>query len=553
MHSNFRYAERAGVASLRLSLLPVLTIAAFTLSSLLWILHDVTVWPWDQAWYAEVTLDLADATNLGLRGWFEAMLRAMGSKPPLLSWLAQAFPPLSPVVGSVESALLMLNVVIQAVTLGLLYGLARRLGASVPASLAGMVLCGGASLHMGLTNQFLVEPLQELCVVALAWVASGSERLSRLRLVSMVSICIAASFLTKSSSFTFVVPLVTYVLVARLIAWREPKEVRSRADYALAAAAVVTLGLAIGWYRLNWPSMAQHFVNATSNEVALLYGSVGTLTTKLRFWTDALAIAISPTRWLLAAVGVTVLIAFAIGVGRIARAPLANWAGLALRTGFLFGGALAGMILVTLYGLSTQVNEETRFVSPLIPVLGALLAWSVTAVGSRAITAFFLAATSVNAVVGAEIAHAYNPRGLTVSVWLKPYHSDSAEARRLTSAVSDSCSPERHLHIAIIGVEYPSFNANSAAFYSAKRRRQVGYRCLYTSFGYAEQNVERAMERLDSIDPDYIATILPERQTKAADAFNLMALPAFERLSNDSRFQRAPSESNDVAIFQRLR
>jgi len=82
-------------------------IAVLMTSSLVWILNDRSVWPWDRAWYGEVTLDLGQARHGGLLAWGAAALHAIGAKPPLLVWIAQFFVPLSRFTGDVESSLLL--------------------------------------------------------------------------------------------------------------------------------------------------------------------------------------------------------------------------------------------------------------------------------------------------------------------------------------------------------------------------------------------------------------------------------------------------------------
>jgi hypothetical protein len=71
-------------------------------------------------------------------------------------------------------------------------------------------------------------------------------------------------------------------------------------------------------------------------------------------------------------------------------------------------------------------------------------------------------AALANAVVTTACSFGLNPPGVVPSAWLKPYQSDGAARRRLNLAVAMSCSRPNMLQI--VGVEYPSFNANSAAF-----------------------------------------------------------------------------------------
>jgi hypothetical protein len=399
------------------AMVPVALILCLTVPSLFWSVLDHSVWPWDQAWYGEVTLDLFEAQKRGFLPLAHAMLLAIGMKPPLLTWLGQIFVPLMPLFGRVEPALLLVNQLCAMATLAFVYATGRRLGATRLAGLAGMTICGGATLFVGMTDQFLVEPLQMLCVAVLLFISASIGRLSRVRLGSLLLLATAASFLVKSSSFTFVLPALTYVAVmSRLSAsrWPAPRHA-GIVELALLGTAVVFASAAITWYAINWASMKQHFVDSTSNPaVALAYGSVGTVASKLLSWSRSLAQALSPTPWLLALVSATAVAAFVVaGFRTVHRAHWTQWVRKALDSGFLFGGLVAGTIIVSLYGLSTIINEEMRFLAPLIPCLGILTSWALSIVRNAMLCIVLTLGASVNAVVTTAWSFGLNPLGMS--------------------------------------------------------------------------------------------------------------------------------------------
>jgi hypothetical protein len=143
-----------------------------------------------------------------------------------------------------------------------------------------------------------------------------------------------------------------------------------------------------------------------------------------------------------------------------------------------------------------------------------------------------------------------SPPGVVPLAWPRPYQSDGTARRRLNLAVAMSCSTPNRLQI--VGVEYPSFNANSAAFYSAQQRLTRGYRCSYTSLGYAATDLSQALARLNAIDPDYFVTIDPALQP-APDVFNQISLPAAEALMRDNRYQTVPTPDTSLLILSRRR
>src|SRR5215471_4431302 len=82
------------------------TIAVALFPSLVWILEDRRIWPWDQAWYGEVSVDLWYWLGHSFRQWSSSMVECLPLKPPGIVWLGQLFVPFSGLFGSTESTLL---------------------------------------------------------------------------------------------------------------------------------------------------------------------------------------------------------------------------------------------------------------------------------------------------------------------------------------------------------------------------------------------------------------------------------------------------------------
>src|SRR5262249_26622530 len=74
--------------------------------SLVWIVLNHEVWPWDQAWYGQVATDLWFSAKHSVRLWMSTMADGINIKPPGIVWLGQFFVPLWRVFGSIEAALL---------------------------------------------------------------------------------------------------------------------------------------------------------------------------------------------------------------------------------------------------------------------------------------------------------------------------------------------------------------------------------------------------------------------------------------------------------------
>ncbi|POR47355.1 dolichyl-phosphate-mannose-protein mannosyltransferase [Bosea psychrotolerans] len=541
-----------GVTTQRINPAVVIVVLGLIGSSFLWVLRDTSVWPWDQAWYGEVALDLAQSRRGSGWEWLRASLAAFGSKPPLLAWVAQFFAPLSRWLGDVEPALLMVNVLAQLATLLLIARICARMGCGVLAQLAGVLAFGGSSLSLGLSHQFLTETLQMLSVAIMLDLIWKVERRAVASTILWGVLIMAFAMLVKASSFTFAIPFAAYCIVACVIRMDARQAARPVVVLLLALAAAVVCAACIGWYWVNWAPMTQHFRNATSNDIALAYGSVGTLGSKLSLWTQSLALALSPWPFVAVVIGAPIALAFAVSLANVVKAPRNQWPLLALDNGFLYAGALIGTIALTVLGLATQINEETRFLSPTLPMIAVLLGWALTVLRWRWLQLLALIAVACNAVYAVSFAHGYNPLGLQPSVWLKPVNLDADRKNLLARAVTESCSASRPNRYAIIGVEYPSFNGNSAAFFSAKQQRKTRYRCYYTSLGYAEADLDKALARIDSLDADYLITFTPDRQHDP-DLFNRISSVVAERLSSDPRFTATQDRDSGLMIFHRRR
>src|SRR6266567_3478961 len=72
-----------------------------------WIFFDKHVWPWDQAWYGEVSVNLYYMLTHSISAWPSTMISAFGTKAPALAWFGQFFVPLSKFGLSIDEALLL--------------------------------------------------------------------------------------------------------------------------------------------------------------------------------------------------------------------------------------------------------------------------------------------------------------------------------------------------------------------------------------------------------------------------------------------------------------
>src|SRR6266851_1260236 len=68
------------------SIFPYVVSVLLLLPGVYWVLKDQTVWPYDQAWYAEVSVDLWYSLTHHPGEWAASMLSAFGTKAPGVAW-----------------------------------------------------------------------------------------------------------------------------------------------------------------------------------------------------------------------------------------------------------------------------------------------------------------------------------------------------------------------------------------------------------------------------------------------------------------------------------
>jgi hypothetical protein len=535
--------------------LPVSVGVLLLFPSLIWIARDYRVWPWDHAYYAMQALKIQHAWSAGFLSWLWAFLDVPDSRAPLLVWLAQTT---SPLVGGAfmipERAYLLTNVAAAAATLCFVFSAARVFTGNIKAALAAMLLCGGAASFIALNHHFLVEGIQTTTLAAMILVAAQAHRLSTLRFLAGMTGSVALAMLAKTTSIGFAGPFVVYVVTARLLTSREPRAQVRPLDYALALGALTIAAVSTTWYARHWAAVTAHMMESSDGEIALLYGSSTPLVTKLSFWLDELLIALSPFKWLAGAV----LCICGLGIGIVSAyviaRPAKEWISAIVSTGLLFALYLAGTTVLALVAYSWQINEDVRFLAPMIPFIAVLFGWSLAALRQRWLVALSLVVLSFNATETLAFAHGFVivPVPKVFGYIQRPI-KDFASIQRLSRAVHETCDKNRAPHVSIIGAELPTFNAVSAWFYAEKMRGDLGFACSYASLGYASRDINLSIKLIYDADADYVATLpFDELPAPESGRFNRVTKPVAKWIAASRDFDLVTSD-NSLVIYRRRR
>ena len=525
-----------------------LIIAACLVSSAIWILNDRHVWPWDQALYGEGTLRLWQAHLLGGSAWIHAVIHTLGAQQPLMTWLGQFFISIRHLTGDFESAILFVNVFSAGGTLVLIDYIARHLGANRLSSLAGILVCAGSGLFIGLTHQYLVEITQCFAAASCMAVAWGAEKRSSVRTLALVMAIVALSFLAKSSSMTFVLPMLTYIAAALWIARRKARPALKWIDAVLLLGSMSITALAAAWYAANWQAMKQHFINATTADFALNWGTPVNLPVKLSYWIAAFFKSISPFTALSVCVVAIVATALTISIIRLLKCPSQEWAEASVENGTLFTLALGGTIVATLFAFSLQINEDVRFILPLIPMVGVLAAWSLSIIRKRVVEQVAFLTLAMNAAVNHAYSHGADPFLIAPAPYLLQADWKPHDKETLTQAVRSTCHQEHTNRPNLIAVSYAALNVNSINFYAAKESYATGYRCAYTSYNSFDTDSRHALDTIRAVSPLYIVTVAPDRQPPP-DFVNAASRPVSEHLAIDPHYRLVSGSGSFLQIY----
>jgi hypothetical protein len=524
---------------------PYLALAALLIPSVVWIARDHSVWPWDPAWYGEVSVDLWYALTHSFTEWVRRMLTDLNIKPPGIVWIAQLFVPLRSLVGSVENALLLSLLLTQIVLLWILFKIGETIQpASKIVPFAGAVFAGGTRAFVGLSHEFFPEPLQALAVAWVVLIAAKSRVWPATRTMIHLANALLLGVLAKATTPVYCFLFCAYILVVISRKWTKlslAAEWEHWPSRCLICSFAAVSPVAAVWYKVNLAAVWQHVREASSGEIALQYGFRASIGRKLLVWIRLLDQSfLSP--YLIWSCVAALLLAIAFRF-RPAEAAAKGAAGPLLLLS-------AGQTMVLLVLFSSNDTVDPRYMYAIVVYIAVLLMGFFTFIPSRAAGFVFLALcvfqwSVVNgASLGIRTYLSSQADSPTLPSTDRSPYDEMARVVQRTSATTGRYN--------IVGVEEPWFNANSAAFFAAKNRLDTGVRSYYTSLGYAEKSPLAAMRRVDTLQTHYLITLDESYQRNPPNFVNIVSLPVLREIKHDGRFQMIPFPSREgVLIFER--
>jgi hypothetical protein len=502
------------------------------------------VWPWDQAWYGELSTDLWHHLTHAPVLWARTMLTGPNLKPPGLVWLGQLFVPLRAILGSVESGLLYSVLLTQAVLLYLIFKAGRILSQSsrlVP--LVGVVFAAGSQALIGLSHQFFTEPLQAVAVAWVLLIALQCKEWPTLRTLLHLSGALLVGLLAKATTPVYCILFVLYILY--VVARRPFKldfvtERRKRVSVCIAVIMTGAAPLTAVWYLVNFKTVWEHVRLASSGEVALQYGFRASVGTKLITWVHLL------NQCFLAPYVAPVCLVLLVAAVILWALPATRTRGGARPSLPLLSTAQIGLVLLV---FSMNDAVDARYLYALIAYLAVIVMALCSWCRYPAVSACVLAVAGLQWAVVNRVTLGQTPPLADQFTWLQAPHQDPAQKNVLAAVVRTTARAPDHYNV--VGIEEPWFNANSASFFAAKNQLDAGVRVYYTSLGYAEESVAAALARIATFHADYVITLDEEWQRKPPDFLNHVSLPVLQELKKDAHYRVVPFDNGiGVVIFE---
>jgi hypothetical protein len=497
----------------------VLFIALLFVPPLVWVLLDRSVWPWDPAWYGEVSVDLYAALLRSFPEWVRMLATGLPDRAPGLVWVGQFFVPLGGPKG-----LLLFSVLLQAAAAWTLFRALAALFEDELAAFASVAFVCSGPLFAGMTQSYFTEPFEGLGVALFVYFLARADRRPLWRSALLLgAAALAAAFGKITAGLYLLCPALLFaaLCVRRRAELRErPRLDRSGALLAFAFAAVALVFGA--WLLICGKAVFERAFASASGPLAELYGTRGGFGHKLIYWMGNLdRMFLGPVTRVafLAAFGAAIAMAFA-------RRKRLRWADrIAL-------ASISGIALVVLV-LSLIVNEDARFLFCVFPFAGVAACWALARLGRRAISIAYLSAAL--AQFGLLYAQAFGL--MAPQSYVRAIDRTGAGLDLVRRAVASTCTPQQDGRLFMAGLDIPRFNGNSLSFYSALANSRAGFKCYYDRLGPVDGDTawKNALER-------HAAGFLFLDGEAPRDAFNRASAPVLKRALRARQLRLRPVE-----------
>jgi glycosyltransferase involved in cell wall biosynthesis len=514
--------------------------------SIVWVVADNSVWPWDTAWYGEISVDLYYKLTHSLSDWWQLMTHAFGTKAPGIAWLGQFFVPFAKITGSIDRALMIPIMLAQFFSLLLIYKIVLSLTKKQIIAIAGTLIMASAPLFIGMGHQYFVESLQLLAITSLMLVLVEIKKMNRYQIILSLMFILPFAMIVKISSPLYVIFSVGLIL---LYLFKLPAKITIRAYFGekrhvvYFALAIVFICSVVVWYVINWNSINQFMRLVSTGTASELYGTRAPFFQKMNLW-------LSFFQKSLFVPVVMYFIYFILGVYFFQYIFLKKHKLLELP--LLVSISSIALVLVF---LSLQINEETRYLLPLLLYVVILICWLLYKINSiwlniAATIVFIFQFIFINGYTLGLVK--MNPGD--INSWATVIHTNSDQMKDMESVIAHTCKSENAKKTSIVGVEFPFLNYNSVEYYATQQKLRTNFQCRYAPLGFAEKDADKAWKTMMKYyNPPFFISGPDNSYSQEPDAFNIVSLPILERVRSSELFiEEDNSSPGQIHIFRNV-
>ncbi len=520
--------------------------------------------PGDHSSYAIDSMKLYSAISDSLTDWLQEMQSVGYRRGPAIAWVGQFFVGFGLVVGSVDAGLLFSGIVVEIITIWVVYVAVLELsdGRVGIAVLAGLML-GAAPKFIGATHLFNIEPHQTLAVAWFVLILAFTPKWSQALVAGQLLLASGFSLVAKSSTPIYVVIPAAAILYSTFLSQR-----KSRRGGWTERGAMITWGLglflfaaAIIWYFQNWNFVLNHAFRAGFGPTADVWGMDTPYLSTLLFWLDELQ------KLYFQPLALFILLLLVFAGWRVYRARLSLPGPI---DHFTLTAIISGLqIAIVLLLFAFSPNRHTRFITPLLPYVVVLTCWSVIKIAHRRVYGVLLLAFGFQMVIANAYSLGLIPYGsffarFTDATYGGSFSNDSTNMHILEEIVERTCKlSDLGSQSTIVAVD-PSLRgdwlAPVPASFTAIKMFGVDLPC---EFGYAGNSfwgadLEEAWRDLLARDVRYIVTSDPDIYSPPPNAINqVLSIEnhprLVERIANSGKFIELPPLDSDPGILLFMR
>lgn len=472
---------------------------------------DHRVWTWDEAFYGAGSLKILIAFRQSFGTGVNEFFNVLGTKAPFISWIGFVY---CGILGSFMRFELTFMVAQTSFLFFLCYFFSKIFYEDKISYLRFI----GASLgvlavpHLQILSHFyFVEIMQAFSVFLFLdlYITRSSIEINELfwRLIFYSIFLFAIKISSPVYIFVFALSILNHLLRHRQqINFRIPRTWSKSLFWGIVSFSVIT----IIWYIINFSIILDFAKSAASGPIAALYGTNQPFIVKLDYWYGWIKrlFFYDETRLLLFSL-LSLTIVFQIK--KIIKNSI-FW------IVFL-------QFNVTIVIFSTQVNQETRYLFPLVSLFVFLILQVVTLSRISFFIFSIIAIYQYVYFIGVSFDFWPQKRDLPYFDMIK---STGKTRENELSLVKKLCAGKEK-KVIVIGVDTITLNADVMRFYSLSNGISEN-NCLMIAHGHAETNVDTSLRLIEKLNARYVVFSSDFDMKSTNDPFNRISVSLLQKL-----------------------